>query len=149
MKNAKRLKGEMIITKEFWINLPVKDVNKSKEFFTKLGFSFDPCHSSSDEAASMVIGNKNVVVMLFKDSMFKNFPKNEIADVKQGTEVLLNIDAETREEVDEMLKKALEAGGTIYGEPEEQGWLYGGGFADLDGHRWNVLYMDMNKMPKE
>lgn len=137
------------MAKEFWINLPVNDVNKSKEFFTKLGFSFNPLHISSDEAASMVIGDKNVVVMLFRNSTFKDFTKNSIPDAKQGTEVLLSIDAESREEVDEMLKKAVEAGGTSFSEPvDKEGWMYGCGFADLDNHRWNVLYMDMSKMPR-
>jgi len=138
------------MTKELWINLPVKDVNKSKEFFTKLGFSFNPLHGDRDESACLVIGNKNVIVMLFAESAFKNFTGNKIADARQATEVLFSIDAESRDEVDEMAKKAAEAGGTIFSDPEEhQGWMYGCGFADLDGHRWNVLYMDMSKMPKE
>jgi predicted lactoylglutathione lyase len=138
------------MTKELWLNLPVKDLNKSKEFFAKLGFSFHPRHINSDEMAGLVIGDNNVMVMLFPESTFKTFTRNEIADTKQGTEVLLSIDAASREEVDEMVQKAVKAGGSIYGEPgDSQGWMYGAGFADLDGHRWNVLYMDMSKMPKD
>lgn len=137
------------MTKEFWINLPVKDLNKSKEFFAKLGFSFHPRHSNSDDAAGLVIGDKNVIVMLFPEPTFQKFTGNEVADTKQATEVLLSIDAESREEVDVLVKKAVMAGGTIFSEPQGQGWMYGAGFADLDGHRWNVLYMDMSKMPKE
>ncbi|KRE49535.1 VOC family protein [Paenibacillus sp. Soil522] len=137
------------MAKEFWINLPVKDLNKSKEFFTKLGFSFHPRHENSDEAAGLLIGDKNVIVMLFPESTFKKFTRNEITDTKQATEVLLSIDAESREEVDEMVRKAVKAGGTVFSEPGGQGWMYGAGFADLDGHRWNVLYMDMSQMPKE
>ncbi|WP_261301958.1 VOC family protein [Paenibacillus andongensis] len=137
------------MTKEFWLNLPVKDLKKSKEFFTALGFSFHPRHQNSHDAAGLLIGNSNVIVMLFPESSFKSFTKNEIADTKLGTEVLLSFDAESKEEVDEMLEKAVKAGGTIYGEPHDQGWMYGAGFTDLDGHRWNVLYMDMSKMPKE
>jgi predicted lactoylglutathione lyase len=137
------------MTKELWLNLPVKDLNKSKEFYAKLGFSFHPRHINSDERAGLVIGDHHVLVMLFPESTFKTFTRNEIADTKQGTEVLFSIDAASREEVDEMVQKAVEAGGSIYGEPgDSQGWMYGAGFADLDGHRWNVLYMDMNKMPK-
>jgi predicted lactoylglutathione lyase len=137
------------MTKELWINLPVKDVNKSKEFFTKLGFSFNPKRSKTDESACLVIGTNNVIVMLFKESGFKNFTKNEIADTKKASEVLFSIGADSKAEVDEMANKAVAAGGSIFGQPTEvQGWMYGCGFSDLDGHRWNLLYMDMNAMPK-
>ena len=137
------------MTKELWINLPVKDLKKSKEFFTKLGFSFDEGYIN-DEGACLVIGDKNFIVMLFTESSFKNFTGNKIPSAKQGTEVLFSIDAESKEEVDEMAEKVVKAGGTIYAEAEDSdSWMYGCGFADLDGHRWNVLYMDMSKMPKE
>jgi predicted lactoylglutathione lyase len=143
------LKGEITLVKQFWINLPVKDLIKSKEFFTKLGFSVKMQHGNSDQV-QLVIGDNHVTVMLFPDSTFKNFTNHDIVNTKQATEVLLSIDAESREEVDEMAKKAVKAGGTIFGEPaEHQGWMYGCGFADLDGHRWNMLYMDRDKMPKE
>ncbi len=134
--------------KEFWINLPVKDISKSKQFFTKLGFRFNPQFSDSDEAACLVLGEKDVTVMLFKEAAFEGFTGNSINDTKSGTEVLFSIDAQSREEVDEMLKKAIEAGGIVFGEPENKdGWMYGCGFSDLDGHRWNVLYMDMSNVP--
>ncbi|MES2284764.1 MAG: VOC family protein [Bacteroidota bacterium] len=137
------------MTKEFWINLPVKDIKKSKEFFTKLGFSFNTQYGNSDESIALTIGSKNVIVMLFTEPTFKNFTNNEIVNTKQATEVLLSIDAESREEVDEMAKKAEAAGGIVFSKPaENQGWMYGCGFTDPDGHRWNVLYMDMAKMPK-
>jgi predicted lactoylglutathione lyase len=142
-------KGEITMTKEFWITLPVKDLNKSKEFFTKLGFTLNPRFNNSDEMAGLIIGDKNAIVNLVPESTFKNYTRNEFADTKQATEVLLSIDAESREEVDEMVKKAIEAGGTISSEPGGQGWMYGCVFIDLDGHRWNVLYMDMSKMPQE
>ena len=87
-------------------------------------------------------------MMLFKEAAFKNFTGNKITDSNQSTEVLFSIDAETREEVDEMVEKVVKAGGTIYAEAgDNDNWMYGCGFADLDGHRWNVLYMDMSKMP--
>jgi uncharacterized protein len=139
----------MTMTREMWINLPVKDINQSKAFFTTLGFSFDPKHSNS-ELACLVIGEKNVAVNLFKESTFETFTKNKISRTKHATEVLFSIGAESRDEVDGMLKKAVNAGGTVFSESEEKdGWMYGCGFADLDGHRWNVLYMDMSKMPKK
>ncbi|MBS4202082.1 VOC family protein [Bacillus sp. FJAT-49732] len=134
------------MAKQFWINLPVKDVAKSKEFFTKLGFT---CSTKHGNFAELIIGDNNVQVMLFPESTFMNFTSNEITDTAKSTEVLFSIDAESREEVDEMARKAEDAGGTIFGKPgESQEWMYGCGFADLDGHRWNVLYMDMDKMPK-
>ncbi|MGH7494890.1 MAG: VOC family protein [bacterium] len=137
------------MTKDLWINLPVKDVKKAKEFFTKIGFVLNPQYGNSDHSASFLVGDKKIVVMLFAESAFKDFTRNKIADAKQATEVLFSIDAESRAEVDELAKKAAKAGGTIFSEPgEHQGWMYGCGFADLDGHRWNVLYMDMSKMPK-
>jgi predicted lactoylglutathione lyase len=134
--------------KQFWINLPVKDTDKSKEFFMKLGFKINE-QRSHKEMLSLFVGDKNVVVNLFTESLFKSFTKNELPDLKKGTEVLFSIDAETTAEVDQLAKKAKDAGGTIYAEPGgKDGWMYGCGFADLDGHRWNVLYMDMSKMPK-
>ena len=86
--------------------------------------------------------------MLFTDEMFEGFTRSRIADTNTGTEVLFSLDAESLEEVDELAKKATEAGGKVFAQPgESQGWMYGCGFADLDGHLWNVLYMDMSKMP--
>lgn len=134
--------------KELWINLPVKDLKKAKEFYAALGFAFHPRHEKSDEVAGLIIGDHKVLVMLFPESAFKSFTRNELADTKQCTEVLLSIDAQSKEEVDEMIQKARQAGGAIFAEPSEQGFMYGAGFADLDGHRWNVLYMDMSQMPQ-
>ncbi len=136
------------MTKGSWINLPVKDVGKSKEFFGKLGFSFDEM-KSTNEMAVLWVGEGKSHVLLFPEKTFKGFTQNELADTGKATEVLISFDAESREEVDEMARRVFEAGGKIFGEPGEiQGWMYGCGFADLDGHRWNVLYMDFSKMPK-
>ena len=135
--------------KQLWINLPVKDVNRSREFFTGIGFTLNTQYGNSEHSASLLVGEKNIVVMLFNESTFEKFTGNKIADTGQGTEALFSIDAESREEVDEMAKKAAAAGGLVFAKPgENQGWMYGCGFTDLDGHRWNVLYMDFSKMPK-
>ena len=134
--------------KQFWINLPVKDVQRSKEFFTRLGFKFNTRYGEQPNSASLLLGDKDVVVMLFDEPTFKGFTNTEIAAQKQ-TEVLLSVDAQSKEEVDEMAKKAVEAGGASDHKPSEmKGWMYGCVFSDLDGHRWNVLHMDMDKMPK-
>ncbi len=136
--------------KTVWLNLPVKDLNKSKEFFAKLGFSFDTEHGNSDNSGCFMVGEDKFHVLLFPENTFKNFTQNAVADTGKATEVLISFGAESREEVDEIARKAFEAGGTIYGEPGEiEGWMYGCGFTDLDGHRWNALYMDFSKMPKQ
>ena len=137
------------MTKELWINLPVKDINVSREFFTKLGFSDNPGFSNNSDMASITIGTKSINVMLFKEATFSGFTKNKTADTSQVTEVLFSFDAESRNEVDEMAKKVADAGGSVFSQPaESQGWMYGCAFTDPDGHRWNVLYMDMGKMPQ-
>lgn len=134
-------------TQQVWLNLPVKNALKSKEFFTHLGFTFLE-ERTTEHSACMLLGSTNFVVMLFAEEMFQNFIQHEITDTSKSSEVLVSIDAESREEVDELARKAKEAGGILFGEPaENQGWMYGCGFCDLDGHRWNVLYMDFSKMP--
>ena len=136
------------MTKEIWINLPVKDVGKSKEFFSKIGFTKEEKHETA-EMACFKVGEKNMNVLFFTEDKFKGFTKSEISDAKNGSEILISFDAESREEVDEMAKKVWEAGGRIFSEPAEiQGWMYGFAFADLDGHRWNQVFMDFNQMPK-
>jgi len=134
------------MTKQFWLNLPVKDVARSKEFFAEMGFKLNPQHNNNGTSASLLIGEKNVVVMLFDEQTFKGFTNNVVAC--GPTEVLLSIDAESKEEVDEMAAKAIAAGGKSEHKPSPmQGWMYGCVFSDVDDHRWNVLYMDMSKMP--
>ncbi|HWO75152.1 MAG TPA: VOC family protein [Bacillus sp. (in: firmicutes)] len=131
------------MTKQIWVNLPVKDINQSKEFYTKLGFTVQ-----THDQEQLILRDFSSVVMLFPVSTFKQFTRHEITDTNQATEVLLSIDAESREEVDSLAEKAATAGGTIFATPSEiGGWMYGCGFTDLDGHRWNVLFRDMSKMP--
>lgn len=134
------------MTKQIWLNLPVKNVAKAKDFFWRLGFSFNEQHDTPSSTC-MVIGEGNFVVMLFEELLFKNFSQNELTDTQSGSEILISIDAESKEEVDALAEKVKEAGGTVFSPPaESQGWMYGCGFADLDGHRWNVLYMDFSKL---
>jgi len=134
--------------KQLWINLPVKNAERSKEFFIKMGFKLNE-HYSNSNSASLIVGEKNIVLMLFEEAAFKGFTGSGIADVSQSAEVLFSIDAESKEEVDEMARKAIAAGGSSNHKPSEmQGFMYGCLFMDPDGHRWNVLYMDMSKMPK-
>ena len=137
------------MTKELWINLPVKDVKKSKEFFTRIGFTPEESHETADMTC-VKVGEKNIAVLLFAEETLKGFMKNEISDTKNGSEMLISFDAESREEIDETARKVFDAGGTIFSEPAEiQGWMYGFAFADLDGHCWNLVFMDFSKMPQE
>lgn len=132
---------------ELWINLPVKDVKRSKEFFTALGFAFSE-RGESEHSVCLLVGTKNISVMLFEQSVFRSFTRAGLADTAQGSEVLFSFDAGSREEVDQMATKVRSAGGQIFSEPQEnQGWMYGFAFLDPDGHRWNMLYMDPGKMP--
>lgn len=133
------------MTNELWINLPVKDLKKSKAFFTEIGFSFKEGRETDDMVA-MMVGEKKVPVMLFAESTFKNVIQHDVTDTNKSSEALFSFDAESREEVDEMAEKVEKAGGNVFSKPAEiQGWMYGCAFTDLDGHRWNVLYMDPAK----
>jgi uncharacterized protein len=136
------------MTKQIWLNLPVKDALKSKNFYSQLGFTFLE-ERTTEQSACMLVGETNFVVMLFGEEMFKNFIQHQITDTKQSSEFLISIDAESQEEVDLLAQKVKTAGGTVFAEPaDNQGWMYGCGFCDLDGHRWNVLHMDFSKMPQ-
>lgn len=138
------------MTKEIWANLPVDNISKSVEFFTKMGFEKNDKFPFTDTMASFFIGAKSrFVMMLFRNDVLEGFCGNKISDTSKGTEVLFSIDAESPAEVDEMLQKAEDAGGKIYAKGgEKDGWMYGGGFIDLDGHRWNLLHMDFSKMKR-
>ena len=134
------------MTKQIWLNLPVKNIEKSKQFFSSIGFSFNEEYSNQ-HSACMLVGDKNFVVMLFKESLFSTFVQNTIADTQTHSEMLISIDAESRQEVEELAQKVDEAGGVVFAKPaENQGWMYGCGFSDLDGHRWNVLFMDYSTL---
>lgn len=138
------------MAKEFWVNLPVKEISKSRAFFKAIGFTENVQFSENPTMASFFLGDKNVVVNFFPEDLFKSFSNTEIADTTKGTEALFSIDAQSPAEVDEVANKAVAAGAKLYANPgEKDGWMYGCGFSDLDGHRWNVLYMDFSKMPKQ
>lgn len=134
------------MVKQIFVNLPVKDLKKSMVFFSKLGFAFNQLFTD-DNAACMIIG-ENIYAMLLTEPFFQTFTKKDISDATKTTEVLIAIDASSRAEVDDMVKKAAAAGGVIYREQQDHGWMYGHSFSDLDGHQWEVLYMDESKIPK-
>ncbi len=128
-----------------FINLPVKDLNKSVSFFTSLGYSFNP--QFTDENASCMIISENIFAMLLVEKYFSTFTKKPISDAKAATEVLIALDCASREEVQQMVDKAKNSGGTIYAEAQDHGWMYQHSFADLDGHQWELVYMDASQIP--
>lgn len=135
------------MVKEIWLNLPVKDVKRSMAFFTALGFECDIQGASAD-MASVKVGSKNFIVMLIRDEVLRGFMQHPLCDTNTSSELMISIDAESREDVDAFTAKVEPAGGKVFAQPAEiQGWMYGSAFTDPDGHRWNTLYMDMSKMP--
>jgi len=125
---------------KIFVNLPVKNLNKSIEFFTKLGFTFNP--QFTDETATCMIVSEDIFVMLLTEAKFKTFTPKEICDAKKSTEVLVALSSESRAKVDEMVRQAVAAGGTTYSESKDYGFMYQHGFQDLDGHIWELIYME-------
>lgn len=133
--------------KQIFVNLPVKDLDKTIQFFTELGFAFNP--KFTDKNATCMIIGENIFAMLLVEKFFKTFTPKEICDAKKSTEVLLAIAVESREEVDEMIEKAVKAGGKEPRGAQDHGWMYGRSLEDINGHIWEIFYMDENAMPKE
>jgi predicted lactoylglutathione lyase len=125
---------------KIFVNLPVGDLNKSVAFFTKLGFKFNA--QFTDETATCMIVGEDIYVMLLTHAKFKTFTPKAICDATKSTEVLVCLSSESREKVNEMVRKAVAAGGTTYNEPQDHGFMYGHGFQDLDGHIWELIYME-------
>ncbi|WP_200303473.1 VOC family protein [Streptomyces adelaidensis] len=123
-----------------FVNLPVNDLDASKKFFTELGYSLNP-RFSDDNAASVVISD-TIVAMLLTKPFYASFTKKEIADASKTSEVLICLSAESREKVDELVDKAVAAGGTASEQVQEYPQMYGRAFDDLDGHTWEVMWMD-------
>ena len=128
------------MTTQIFVNLPVKDLSRTVEFFKKLGFAFNP--QFTDENATCMIINDNIFVMLLVEKFFKTFTKKEICDTTKDTEVIIALSTESREKVDEMMQHVFEAGGKESREPQDHGWMYGRSFQDIDGHLWDIIYMD-------
>jgi len=137
----------MTAIKQIFVNLPVKSLDTTVEFFTKLGFTFNP--DFTDENATCMIIGENIFAMLLKENFFSTFTKKPLADAKTTTEVINAFSLGSRQEVDDMIEKAIAAGAKQYKETEDHGWMYGRNFEDPDGHQWEFFFMDMNAIPKE
>ena len=133
-------------SRQIFVNLAVQDLKRSIDFFDKLGFQFNP-QFTDEKAASMMV-NEHASVMLLSKPFFKTFTKREICDTRSQTEGLFALSCSTRAEVDEMVGKALANGGECAMEPQDHGFMYGRSFYDLDGHHWEVLWMDPKGMPE-
>jgi uncharacterized protein len=126
--------------RSIFVNLAVRDLKKSQVFFSKLGFEFNP--KFTDEKAACMVINPEAFVMLLSEPFFKTFTKREICDTARQTEGLFALSCASRAEVDEIVKRAMDAGGRRAMDPVDQGFMYGSSFYDLDGHHWEVLWMD-------
>jgi len=129
-------------SREIFVNLPVRDIQKSMEFFSSLGFTFNP-QFTDQKAACMIISDK-AYVMLLSEPFFRGFTKNDVCDTSRSTEALLALSCESRGEVDQMVRKAIDGGGRHAMDPMDHGFMYNWSFYDLDGHHWEVLWMDPN-----
>ncbi len=124
-----------------FVNIAVRDLDKSKAFFEKLGFTFNP-QFTDETAASMVVDN-NIYFMLLTEQKFQSFIKDRaISDTSLTTEALYALTVDSREEVDAFIDKVMMAGGTVFREPEDYGYMYARSFTDIDNHIWEVIWMD-------
>lgn len=132
--------------KSIFVNLPIKDLQKTREFWTKLGFSFNE-EFSDDRALCLVLNDGLIYSMLITHEMFSTFTNRPIAD-GSTTQVLTAIQVDSREDVDRIVKLALENGATRYRESDDHGWMYYDTFADLDGNQWEVMFADYTQIPQ-
>ncbi|MDX2195548.1 MAG: VOC family protein [Cytophagales bacterium] len=132
--------------KAIYINLPVKDLQQTRSFWTSLGFGFNE-QFSDEKAVCLILNDGTMYAMLIAHDYYKTFTNRPIAD-GSTTQVLIAIEVETKEKVDETIKLALAHGGSRYRNGEDHGWMYYDSFADPDGHQWEVMYSDLSKLPQ-
>jgi predicted lactoylglutathione lyase len=125
---------------KIFVNLPVKDLQRSIKFFTELGFTFNP--QFTDATATCMVVSEYIFVMLLTEAKFKTFTPKAICDATKTTEVLLCLSRDSRSDVDAMVRNAVSAGGATYNQPQDHGFMYAHGFQDPDGHIWELVYME-------
>lgn len=131
---------------QIFVNLPVKDLDRSVAFFAKLGFKFDP--KFTDEKATCMIVDQNIFVMLLVEEFFRTFTSGKsVCDTKRSAESIVCLTIESREDVDELVNQALAAGGSPSGSPKDHGFMYQNGFQDIDGHLWELVYFNPKANP--
>ncbi|MCU4120304.1 VOC family protein [Variovorax sp. N23] len=131
---------------QIFVNLPVKDLDRSVAFFTALGYRFNP-QFTNENATCMIVSEDHVYVMLLVEPFFQTFTSKAIADARTSTEVLLCLSCESRAQVDELVAKAVAAGGSTPTKAQDHGFMYQHGYQDLDGHVWELMYMEPGAMP--
>ncbi|RAJ08445.1 hypothetical protein LX64_01096 [Chitinophaga skermanii] len=132
---------------QIFVNLPVKDLEKSKTFYTALGFSIN--QQFSDEKAACIVISNDIYVMLLTEPFFQTFTKRSVGNAKNATAVINAISMENRDAVDAIAEKAYAAGATVTNETSDLGFMYSKSFDDLDGHIWEVFHMDMSAIPQQ
>ncbi len=132
---------------QIYVNLPVKNVERTQAFFSSLGYAFNP-HFSNEQAVCMIVAD-DIYVMLLVESFFQTFTKKPVADATKGTEVLVCLSCDSRAKVDELVAKAVAGGGKAPNPKQDHGFMYSHGFEDLDGHIWELMYMDPNAVPPQ
>jgi predicted lactoylglutathione lyase len=125
---------------KIFVNLPVKDLKKSMDFFTSLGYTFN--QQFTDENAACLVISEDIFTMLLTQPFFKSFTNKEINDTSKSAQVIIALSSESRQAVDELVNKAVAAGGTIPKPAQDHGFMYSHSFEDLDGHLWETVYMD-------
>jgi predicted lactoylglutathione lyase len=133
--------------RKVFINLPVKDLQRSMDFFAKLGFEFNP-QFTSDQGACMVLSEEGYV-MLLTEAFFQGFTKQRLCDTSTHTEGLFALACESRDEVNHLVKTAVENGGRHAMDPQDHGFMYAWSFYDPDGHHWEVFWMDTSAAPPQ
>lgn len=128
------------MTTKIFVNLPVKDLKKSIKFFEALGYHFNP--QFTDETAACLVISEDIYAMLLTHAKFKEFTPKSICDATKSTEVLVCLSVDSRAKVEELTQKALDAGGSRHAKPKDYGFMYQDGFQDLDGHIWELVYMN-------
>jgi len=129
------------MSRKIFVNLPVKDLNKSVAFFTQLGFEFNP--KFTDEKATCMIISEESYIMLLVEDFFKTFTAKQLADTFKTTESIICLSADSRDDVDDLVEKAISAGGKKYRDTQDHGFMYERSFQDPDGHLWEIMCMDM------
>jgi uncharacterized protein len=133
--------------RQIFVNLPVSDLQRAQAFFTALGLSFNP-QFTNEQGACLEIA-ENIYAMLLVEPFFQGFTKLPIADARKCTEVLIALSCDSRADVDALVAKAVAAGATTPNTPTDHGFMYQSGFADLDGHQWEVFWMDASAAPPQ